>query len=143
MKWIAAIVLLVGCEAPMTHRAAPDVAPATQPSAKLQIDSSQIQPMYHELLAIDLPTVLRVAAARNIDIEQAKQRVLVSRGRHEASVEAIFPVIGPLVAYQNVQGVNLNSNGTLSPVNFNTLAPALALQWIVNPGKVAYDIIAS
>ena len=47
----------------------PSVAPATQPAASLQVDASQIAPMYdHRLLAVDLPTVVRVATARNIDI---------------------------------------------------------------------------
>src|SRR5438876_1182752 len=74
--------LVSGCAQPQ-HRpqaAPPSLAPATQPSASLQIDASRVQPMYRQLLAVDLPTVIRVASAQNLDIEQARQRVLASRG---------------------------------------------------------------
>ena len=100
--------------------------------------------MYREMLAIDLPTVLRVANARNLDIQQARQRVEANRGRYESNVEAIFPVIAPSIAYNHFQGVGQNANGTLtSPIHFDNLIPALSIQWICNPAVVVYDIIAS
>src|SRR5438309_1788046 len=82
----------------------PSFAPATQPSASLEIDSSQTAPMYQHLLAVDLPTVTRVARARNIDIRQARQRVAAFHGRYESSVEAVFPVIAPSIAGQHFEG---------------------------------------
>src|SRR5258706_13787977 len=121
----------------------PSVAPATQPSASLSIAGADVRPMYHELLAIDLPTALRVAAARNLDIAQARQRVDAARGRYESSVEAVFPVIAPSLAYQHLEGVNQNANGSLTAANFTNFLPAISVQWILNPGRVVYDIIAS
>jgi hypothetical protein len=45
----------------------PSVAPARQPAASVKVDTSQIRPMYdHRLLAVDLPTVARVAMARSV-----------------------------------------------------------------------------
>jgi outer membrane protein TolC len=59
-------------------------------------------------------------------------------------VEAIFPVIAPSIAYNHFQGVGQNANGTLTtPVHFDNLLPAISIQWILNPGTVVYDIIAS
>lgn len=134
----------IGCvDHPVPAVRPPSVAPTTQPSALLQLDSSDIKPMYRELLAIDLATVARIVMARNIDILQARQRVDASRGRYESSVEAIFPVIAPSLLYQHLNGVNQNANGTLILTNFNNLLPAITLQWIINPGKVVYDIVAS
>lgn len=121
----------------------PTVAPATQPSASLDLGGVTIQPMYRQLLAVDLPTVARVAGARSIEIRQAQARVQASRGRYESSVEAIFPVIAPSLAYQHLEGVNQNANGTLVLTSFNNLLPAITLQWIVNPGHIYYDIVAS
>jgi outer membrane protein TolC len=141
---LVGLMLLTSCAEPARpHIARLSVAPSTQPSASLNVDVSQIQPMYRELLAIDLPTVARVAAARNLDVQAARQRVEASQGRYETSVEAIFPVIAPSIAYQHLNGVNQQSNGTLVHTNFNTFLPALAVQWILNPGKVAYDVVAS
>src|SRR5581483_2518329 len=114
--------------------------PAT---ASLQVDSSNIEPMYVHLLAIDLPTVRKVAAARNIDIQQARQRVQAARGQYEKNVETILPVIAPSIAAQHLQGVNQNANGTLTLANFTNIAPVISVQWIINPAQVAFDIIAS
>src|SRR6476661_7230438 len=68
----------------------PSVAPTSQPSGSLALDPSVVKPMYHELLAIDLPSVARVAAAQNLDIQQAKHRVEAQRGRYDVSVQALF-----------------------------------------------------
>jgi outer membrane protein TolC len=134
-----------GCATPPgDSQPRPSVAPATQPSVSLQLNGSAVAPMYRELLAIDLPTVLRVANARNLDIERARQQVQANRGRYESNVEAIFPVIAPSIAYSHFQGVGQNANGTLTtPVHFDNLLPAISIQWILNPGTVVYDIIAS
>src|SRR6478609_8381574 len=134
----------VGCASQRGPRAAhPALGPARQPSVSLSIGGADVGPMYHELLAVDLPTVLRVAASRNLDIAQARERVEASRGRYESSVEAVFPVIAPSLAYQHLEGVNQNANGSLTAANFTNLLPAISVQWILNPGRVVYDIIAS
>jgi outer membrane protein TolC len=99
--------------------------------------------MYRELLAVDLPTVARVAVARGIDTREARERVHAAEGRYESSVEAIFPVIAPTFAYQHLEGVNQAATGTLVSTNFNNLLPAITLQWVLNPGRVYYDIVAS
>ena len=145
-KWIVSGALITaGCAAPLPGPA-PHLlmAPTSQPAVSLQLNPSQIRPMYRRLLAVDLPTVVRVAAARNLDIEQARQRVEVNRGRYESNIEAIFPVVAPSIAYNHFQGVGQNANGTLTgPVHFDNLVPALSIQWILNPGVIVYDIVAS
>ena len=99
--------------------------------------------MYREMLAVDLPVVTHVATARSLDIQQAKERVAFNRGRYEASVEALLPVIAPAITFQHFDGSNQNANGTLVSTNFNNVLPAVTLQWIMNPGKAYYDIVAS
>lgn len=150
IRYSRAIAFLVGfiaagcAAAPDTAARRPSVAPATQPTARLEMTPFSIRPMYRHLLAIDLPTVLRVAAARNLDIQQARQRVEANRGRYESNVEAVFPVIAPSIAYSHFQGVGQNANGSLTPpVHFDNLIPAVSIQWILNPGAIVYDIIAS
>jgi outer membrane protein TolC len=138
--WFAA-----GCAAPPPDEQPerPSVAPTTQPTASLSLRDAEVRPMYRELLAIDLPTVTRVAAARSIDIREARERVSAFQGRYESSVEAVFPVIAPAFTYQHFEGANQNANGTLVFTNFNNLLPAVTVQWNVNPGRVYYDIVAS
>jgi outer membrane protein TolC len=142
---VASVALaFFGCATPRhVAQVHPSVAPTTQPTVSLDVGPTELKPMYRELLAIDLPTVLRVANARNLDIEQARQRVEASKGRYESSVEAVFPVIAPSIAYQHLEGVNQNANGSLTAANFTNFLPAISVQWILNPGRVVYDIIAS
>jgi outer membrane protein TolC len=143
---IATSVLLFafGCaEHPAPEPPLPSVAPSTQPAALLQLGSAAIQPMYRELLAVDLDAVARVVMANNLDIRQARQRVEAARGKYESGIEAIFPVIAPSILYQSLDGANQNASGTLLLTHFDNLLPAVTVQWILNPGKVVYDIIAS
>ena len=96
----------------------------------------------HRLLAVDLPTVVRVATARNIDIREAQQRVEASRGQYEASVGMIFPSITPNVTSLGIEGALASPTG-LALATFSHTFPVAVLQWIINPGLVAYDIVAS
>lgn len=142
---IALCLCAPGCAGPLGEPGdRPSVAPTTQPGVSLSLDPSKVSPMYRDLLPVDLPTVLRVAGARNLDIRQARQRVEANRGRYEASVENVFPVVAPGVAYQHYQGTFQNANGTLTPhVHFDNLLPAVSVQWVLNPAAVIYDIVAA
>ena len=84
---------LLNVNASSVRAAHPSLAPATQPTASLTVDASQIKPMYdRRMLAVDLPTVVRVAMARNIDIQEAQQRIAAARGEFEANIGMILPV---------------------------------------------------
>jgi len=136
-------LIVGGCETARVHTPPPSVLPTTQPTASFALHAEQIRPMYQTLMAIDLPTVTRVALAQNLDIRQAALRVEASRGQYESSVEAIFPVIAPSIAWQHFDGTNQNASGTLVSAAFNDLLPAVSAQWMLNPGKVVYDVIAA
>ncbi len=143
---LGACCLAAGCaSAPSSPKqTALDVMPHTQPLADaLKLDSSQVRPMYSEMLAIDLQNVVQVASDKNIDILKARQQVEASRGQLESVAASIFPVIAPGVALDHVQGVNASYAGQVVPVNFTTLQPAVLVQFILNPGRVIYDVIAS
>lgn len=121
----------------------PSVAPATQPKASLKVDATQIRPMYERrMLAVDLPTVISIASARNIDIQEAQQRVEASQGEFDASVAMIFPSITPNITTLGIQGA-LSNASSLALATFSHTYPAAVIQWVINPGLVAYDIIAS
>jgi outer membrane protein TolC len=91
----------------------------------------------HRLLAVDLPTVVRVTMARNIDIKAAQESVEASRGMYESSVGAIFPSLTPNVTALGIQGAIANPNNILAVATFTHFFPAAAIQWIINPGQVA------
>lgn len=143
---IGLTVLLVGCASESIDplKAKPDVARSASVSEEaVQLDQKQMQPMYQELLAIDLPTVVKVATAQNVDILEARERVNEARGRYEGNVESIFPIISPSLSISHLSGVNQAVTGQLVPSHFTILNPAIVIQFLLNPGQVVYEIIAS
>lgn len=138
----------LGCKTPAPiapDRPMPDISPTSQSKSDqvLHLDASQIEPMYQQLLAIDLETVVRIAQADNTDILLARQEIEVRQGQVQSSIGAIFPALVPSMFFQDIQGTKQATEGNLVGVGFNTFQPGIALQWIINPGKVYYDIIAA
>lgn len=137
-------LLTAGCaDLPDTQTSHPFVGGTTQGQASLAVDASHIAPMYHELLTIDLPTVTQVAMASNLDIKEARLHVKAMQGQYYGSIGAIFPIVSPNVEAQRIKGAVSEPNGAFGVANFSNFIPALALQWIINPGAVVFDIIAA
>jgi len=109
----------------------------------LALDGAQIKPMYRDILAIDLGVTLQTARAENFDIRRARQAVEASFGEWESAVGGVFPAIGPAINFEHVNGTVRAVQGNLVGASFNTFQPAMALQWISNPGHVIFDLIAS
>jgi len=126
-------------------RLRPNLAPATQPALAgvIALRRDEIQPMYTELLPIDLPTVIRVARADNLDIRQAQQAVVASRGQLESTVGSVFPAIVPSALFEHVEGAVRATPGNLVGVGFNSFQLSGVVQWVMNPGRVIYEIIAA
>ncbi|MCH7556289.1 MAG: TolC family protein [Planctomycetes bacterium] len=148
VKWLTVCVFVGGCATTKlreTQLQKPDVTPEHQTASThvLQLDASQIKPMYREIYAINLPTVVRVAAAENFDILQAKEQVMASKGLLESAHGSIFPSLVPSVLFQDVQGSVQATEGNLVGVGFNVFQSSIAVQWVLNPGKVKYEIIAA
>jgi len=141
-------LLLGGCATPKGPQPVverPDVSPrgGGASSATIPLDSSLIRPMFTELLPIDLPTVVRVAVAQNTDIMQARLNVTAVEGGYESAVGAAFPAIVPTALFEHVEGSVRATEGNIVGVGFNAFQPSVAIQWVVNPGRVIYDIVAA
>ena len=123
----------------------PDVSPTdvAEVAEVLALDASVVSPMYTELLAVNLPSVVKVAAAQNMQILQARERVRASEGELESTIGAAFPAIVPTALFEHVEGTVRATEGNLVGVGFNTFQPSVAIQWVVNPGRVIYDILAA
>src|SRR4051794_35980483 len=143
---VAAVLNLAdGCAPqPLPAPGRPSVAPATRPAGEmLEMGEGRAKPMYRELLAVDLPTIVRVARSDSLDVRQAQLRVKAAAGHYESSVGAIFPVVSPGISFEHVQGNVRAVNGPLLGADFTSFAPAALVQWVLNPGKVYYDVVAA
>jgi outer membrane protein TolC len=139
-------LLAAGCaaERPESPPARPEIAAGEPESAdKLPLDSAPIAPMYRELLPIDLPNVVEVAMAQNVDIRQARERVVAARGLYESSIEGMVPSVSPSIGVTRLTGVNTSVVGVLTPANFTILGTAALIKFALNPGQAYYEVIAS
>lgn len=151
-KWVCALLLPIlawntGClSRPKTAQVQrPDLRPVTDSVSQdsLALDASKIQPMYTTLLPVDLYSVVGVATADNIDIQLARYSVERSEGLYESTIGGAFPVLVPTALFEQIQGTVRATEGNLVNVGFNTFQPSIAVQWIINPGRVIYEIIAA
>ncbi len=141
------MVAALGCSATRTDSlaAAPNVAPSSQPSdvEALHLESSHIKPLHREVLAIDLTATLRAAAADNLEIQTARVQIEQSRGQLESIAGGAFPALAPTAVFEHVEGSVRAVRGDLVEAGFNTFLPSVAVQWVLNPGSVVYQIIAA
>lgn len=123
----------------------PDVRPdrAVEDAEPLELDASQIKPMFTELVPVDLEAVIRAALAESHDVQLARQSVEAGIGEYEAAVGRAFPVVVPTAVFEHVEGHVRATEGNLANVGFDTFQPSIALQWVINPGRVYYDIVVA
>jgi len=123
----------------------PDVSPpgVAVSGTTIPLDATQVKPMFTELLPIDLPTVVCVALAQNTDIMQARLNVTAVQGSYESAVGAAFPTIVPTAVFEHVEGSVRATQGDIVGANFDSFLAAGAIQWVVNPGRVIYEIVAA
>ena len=145
---LLALTLFGGCSSPTVRTSLherPDIAPTTQPAAveALELTGAAIEPMYGEVLSVDLPTVVQVAVADNLGIRRARQEVEAMRGRLESARGAALPVLLPTAAFEHVEGTVRATEGNLVGVGFDTFQPSIALQWVLNPGRIIYELVAA
>ena len=61
-------------------------------------DTNQVHP-------VDLPTVLRLAGAQNLEIQMARERLREAEAQRSSALERFFPWIAPGVSYHRRDGV--------------------------------------
>jgi outer membrane protein TolC len=74
-------------------------------------------------LAIDLPTTLRLAGARNIDIQLAREKFAEARAAEQSAVERFFPWITPGVTYRRHDNLIQNTEGLIEEVHKQSYVP--------------------
>ncbi|MGC8539204.1 MAG: TolC family protein [Phycisphaerae bacterium] len=112
-------------------------------ASTFHLDRAHVPAMYSELMSINLAAVVKVAQADNLDIKIARQQVKESRGRLASSVGAAFPVLAPTAIFNYNSGVARSTAGNIVTADFRSISPAAAIQWVVNPGRVIYNIVAA
>ncbi len=76
-----------------------------------------------QFLTIDLPSALRLAGARNIDIQLARGKVAEAYAAEESAIERFFPWVAPGVTYRRHDNLIQNTEGSIEEVHKQSYAP--------------------
>src|SRR5437764_15288128 len=76
-----------------------------------------------EIYIVDLPTTLRLAGARNIDIQLAREKLAEARATQESGIEKFFPSAAPGITYRRHDNLIQNTEGVIEDVHKQSYAP--------------------
>ena len=76
-----------------------------------------------KVLTINLPTALRLAGARNIDIQLAREKLAEAYAAEESAMERFFPWLAPGVTYRRHDNLIQNTEGLIEEVHKQSYAP--------------------
>lgn len=93
---------------------------------------------------IDLPTALRLAGARNLDIQIAQQRLNEAEANRKSAVEQFFPWVAPGISYHRRDGVaQAVPSGVISDAHFQSYSPGVSLTAQMPLGDAIYNSLAA
>jgi len=92
---------------------------------------------------IDLPTVLRLAGAENLDVRLAHERLAEARADHESARLKFFPWVSPGIGYRRHEGRIQDVVGTLIDTTKQQYTPAIALNLQLDLGEAIYQNLAA
>ncbi len=89
----------------------------------LQIASAAEANRSAKSLTIDLPSTLRLAGARNLDVQLAREKFAEARAAEESAIERFFPWIAPGITYRRHDNLIQNTEGVIEDVHKQSYAP--------------------
>jgi len=93
---------------------------------------------------IDLPATLRLAGARNLDIQIARERLNEAEANRRSAVEQFFPWISPGVGYHRRDGVAQSvPSGVISDAHYQSYYPGVTLTAQIGLGDAIYNSLAA
>src|SRR5437667_10190038 len=75
------------------------------------------------VLTIDLPSALRLAGARNLDVQLAREKLAEARAAEESAIERFFPWLAPGVTYRRHDNLLQDTSGNILEVHKQSYAP--------------------
>jgi outer membrane protein TolC len=76
-----------------------------------------------KLLTINLPAALRLAGARNLDVQLAREKLTEAYGEEESAIERFFPWLAPGATYRRHDNLIQNTEGLIEEVHKQSYAP--------------------
>jgi outer membrane protein TolC len=93
---------------------------------------------------IDLVTALRLAGARNLDVQIARARLNEAEANRESALEQFFPWIAPGIGYHRRDGLaQAVPSGVISEAHFDSYSPGATLSAQIPLGDAIYNSLAA
>lgn len=92
---------------------------------------------------IDLPTVLRLAGAQNLDVRIAQEKLAEARANNDGALLQFFPWVSGGVTYQRHDDLIQDTAGNISEVHKQSYAPGGALVSRLDLGDAIYKKLAA
>ena len=93
---------------------------------------------------IDLPTVLRLAGARNLDVQIAREGLNEAQASRQTALEQFIPSLTPGITYHQRDGMaQAVPAGTVSDTHFQSYAPGATVAAQVVLGDSIYQALAA
>jgi outer membrane protein TolC len=93
--------------------------------------------------AIDLPTALKLAGARNLDIKIAREQLAETKARYAGALSRFFPWISPGIVYRQHDDKLQDVAGNIIDVNKYSYAPGVSLAAEIDLGGALYTSLAA
>jgi outer membrane protein TolC len=93
---------------------------------------------------VDLPMVLRLADAQNLDVAIARKALAEARANRNTAVEQFFPSISPGVQYRRRDGLaQAVPSGIVSDAHYESYAPGATIGGQLAIGEAIYQTLAA
>ena len=92
---------------------------------------------------IDLPTVLRLAHARNLDIKIARERLAEAQANRDAAIWQALPWVSPGITYLNHQGLQQDTSGQVMDVHKESYAVGPTTRLQLDVGDTLYKSLVT
>jgi outer membrane protein TolC len=76
---------------------------------------------------IDLPSALRLAGARNLDVQLAREKVAEAYAAQESAIERFFPWVAPGITYRRHDNLIQNTEGVIEDVHKQSYSPGAGI----------------
>jgi outer membrane protein TolC len=96
-----------------------------------------------ESTPLDIVTVLRLAGARNLDVEFARLKLIEAEGAYASERLRFLPAIHPGIAYRRHDGRTQSTEGDLIDVSKQSYQPGIGLVAELNIGETIYRNLAA
>ncbi len=92
---------------------------------------------------IDLPTVLRLAGAQNLDVQMARERLVEAQASEEQARQNFFPWIAPGVTYRRHEGQIQDVSGNVFSADKQSYNVGASINAQLDIGDALYKTLAS